>query len=296
MEGDRGEDDESLLLAPTLAIFGAMITKRHILELRELGKKKPRAERGRFLVEGLRLAEEAADSDFEIIEVLFTQGMADSLPGKKVLEKLRRKTDGFHAITDRELQAISDTVTAQGIVVIASTRTPDLRGMTRSAGRSVLVGLDAVSDPGNLGSLIRTCDWFGIDGILLGKGSVELYNPKVVRSTMGGLFHLPIMEDVDLFSAASALRSSGFRIYVSDGAGEEWVEEVQFAERSLIIFGNEAHGVSPELKQLSDARVAIRRFGSAESLNVGVACGVVLSMLRRSAASGERKPVHQQGK
>ena len=129
--------------------------------------------------------------------------------------------------------------------------------------------------------MVRTCDWFGVHGMLIGQNSVDLYNPKVLRSTMGGVFHLPVVENVDLLPALSRARAMGYRVYVTDASGETHFDRVRFALKSVIVFGNEAWGVTDQIKQLADERVAIRRYGAAESLNVGVACGIVLSGVHR---------------
>jgi RNA methyltransferase, TrmH family len=279
-------------LASPLVILCPMVTKRHLKELRDLGKKKDREEQGRFLVEGLRMAEEAAESDFEILEVLSTEAFAVTVPGQELLGKFRRKSPLFNTISERDLASISDTVTAQGVVVVVAARKGDLESILQPSRRSLLVGLDAVSDPGNLGSMIRSCDWFGVNGVVIGQDSVELYNPKVLRSTMGGLFHLPVIEDVNLVSIIDRLRDSGFTIYVADAAGEAYAEDIQYADRAFVIMGNEARGASPSLKHAAHHRVAIRRYGLAESLNVGVACGVLLSAIRTASLTGERFTVH----
>ena len=146
---------------------------------------------------------------------------------------------------------------------------------------SVVVALDIIGDPGNLGSIIRSADWFGVQAVLLGRQSVDLYNPKVVRSTMGSIFHLPIVQDLDLLAALSHARELGYTIYGADTEGETHFDKVRFAQRSVIVLGNEAWGLSDAVRKLTDVRVAIRRYGSAESLNVGVACGILLSGLHR---------------
>lgn len=281
-----------LIMPCYLCMFATMVTKRHLKELRELGRKKPREVEGRFLVEGLRMVEEAAESAFEIRELLFTEAFAATVPGRDLLEKLRRKGLLVQNITERELEAISDTVTAQGIVAVVAVRRFHLESMLQPGRCSLIVGVDAVSDPGNLGSMIRTCDWFGVNGVLVGEDSVEVYNPKVLRSTMGGIFHLPVVEGVDLLSTVGRLKKSGFTVYVTDAAGEVYAEDVRFADRAVVIMGNETRGVSPSLKRAADVRVAIRRYGLAESLNVGVACGVLLSVLRTSSAATGRGSVH----
>jgi TrmH family RNA methyltransferase len=145
----------------------------------------------------------------------------------------------------------------------------------------VVAAFDAVSDPGNLGAMVRTCDWFGVNGILVGRDSVDLYNPKVVRSTMGGIFHLPIAVGMDLPGLIPRAKKQGYTVYVTDARGDVQFDRVSFAGRSLLVFGNEAWGVSDQVGALADVRLAIRRYGAAESLNVSVACGVILAMLRR---------------
>lgn len=238
------------------------------------------------------MTEEAADSDFEVHEVLYTDAFAGTPPGQTVLGRLRRKNPVFDMIGERELESISDTVTAQGIIAVLSVRRFELESLISSRRHSLLVGLDGVADPGNLGSMIRTCDWFGVNGIIIGKESVELYNSKVLRSTMGGLFHLPIVEDVNLPAIVGRLKTAGYKIYVADAAGEAYAEDVRYSDRAFVIMGNEAHGVSASLKHSADVRVAIRRYGLAESLNVGVASGVLLSVIRTASTIGERQDVH----
>ncbi len=258
------------------------LTRAKVKALRGLAQKKSRNERGEFLIEGLRLLQEAANSDVAIVEAYHTDAFAADAAGKSLLQKLSAKHVPLVKLGPRELDAIADTQHAQGVVAVARQRafTVD-RLLQGNKGPSVIVAFDAVSDPGNLGSMIRTCDWFGVHGILLGRNSVELYNPKVIRATMGGIFHLPVVEDVDLLSAVTKAKSIGYRVSVTDAAGETHFDRVQLTSRAMILFGNEAWGVSDQLKQLADERISIRRYGSGESLNVGVACGIVLSALHK---------------
>lgn len=258
------------------------LLKSKTKELRSLGLKKYRVEHNRFLIEGFRMVQEAVDSDFTIVEAFYTEEFSESAEGKLLLARLQGKSGNVQKVTTRELGSIADTVSAQGVVAVLRRKTFRVEHLLKNTDTpSVLVAFDAVSDPGNLGSMVRTCDWFGVAGILLGRNSVELLNPKVVRATMGGIFHLPIVEDVDLLSTISNAKQTGYTVYVTDANGETHFDRVRFSQKALIIFGNEAWGVSDQLKQLSDVRVAIRRYGPAESLNVGVACGIVLSSLHR---------------
>jgi TrmH family RNA methyltransferase len=258
------------------------LSKAKVKELRELSRKKVRNGEGKFVIEGLRLTQEAVNSDFEIVEAMYTEDAASESAGKALVQRLRKKTPNVLQIPAREMKLIADTVTAQGFIAVVRRKVVAPDSVLRAENiQSVLVAFDAVSDPGNLGSMIRTCDWFGVQGVLLGQNCVELNNPKVLRGTMGGVFHLPIAEEVDLLSFISRAKSMDYKAYVTDIAGETHFDHVRYPHKVLFIFGNEAWGVSDQVKKLADVRVAIRRYGSAESLNVGVACGIVLSALHR---------------
>lgn len=256
------------------------LTRAHAKSLRALHAKKHRETEGLFVVEGLRMVSEAAASDFEILEALYTPEIHRQQSASHVLRRLQHRGVPILEISERDLAQFTDTVHAQGIAAVVRCRTRAVGDLVVAGNkRSVVVALDGVSDPGNAGSMIRTADWFGVNGVLLGRTGVELYNPKVVRATMGGLFHLPVADDVDLPAAVSLARARGYSVYVTGTEGEAHVDRVHYAHKSLLIFGNEAWGVSEQVRALADVRVMIRRYGAAESLNVGVACGIVLSAL-----------------
>ena len=258
------------------------LTKNKLKELRQLTHKKHRDEEGKFLVEGVRLVCEAVNSDYEILEAFHTADIAEHQGGETLLQKLKKETSSVHQITNREMEILAETVTFQGIVAVVKQKTfPVDSILQRDGTQSVLVAFDQVSDPGNVGTMVRTCDWFGVNGIFLGRNSVELYNPKVLRATMGGVFHLPVAEEVDLLLMISKAKGLGYKVYVADQKGETHFDHVQYSNKSLLVFGNEAWGVSDQLKQLADAKICIRRYGAGESLNVGVACGVILSSIHR---------------
>jgi len=259
------------------------LTRKKSLELRSLSQKKVRDELGIFVAEGFRLVQDAAGSSFEIPEAYFTAEFESTPGGKSLAGALRARGTACERVSAREFAGFADTVHAQGIlalVVKKPERAEDL--VARIPPPALIVALDAIADPGNLGTVIRTCDWFAAGGILLGRTSVDVYNPKVVRATMGGIFHVPVADGVDLPLEAERARQRGYTVYVADPAAELSGAEIRFAERSLLAFGNEAHGISGGLARASDVRVAIRRFGTAESLNVGVACGILLAAYRRT--------------
>lgn len=258
------------------------IPKKKLKELRELTHKKYRDDRKQFIVEGVRFVQEAVDSDYHIIEAYHTKELALAPDGSRLLKRLREKTRNVMEVGAREMELISETVSFQGVLAVMEQKKFSVELLLKQEnGSSVIVALDSVSDPGNLGTMLRTCDWFGVDGVLLGKNSVELYNPKVLRATMGGVFHVPIVEDVDLLSTITRARGMGYTVYATDVKGETHFDKVRYSNRCILVFGNEARGVSDQIRELADVRVFIRRYGLGDSLNVSVACGVVLSAMHR---------------
>jgi TrmH family RNA methyltransferase len=257
------------------------LTKNTLKDLRSLSQKKFREEQQLFLVEGFRLLSESVESHFEFVEVYYTQRLAQEPSVNLLLQKLRKKSR-VTQVSERELDLFTDTVQAQGIAAVLRQKQVSAESLLHhNDSPSTIVAVDAVSDPGNLGSIVRTCDWYGIDSVLVGTNSVDLYNPKVVRATMGGLFHLPIVENVDLPVLLSKAKEVGYKLYITDNEGSTHFDRVQYSSKSIVVFGNEAWGVSEAVKALADSRVVIRRYGAGESLNVGVACGIILSAMRR---------------
>jgi TrmH family RNA methyltransferase len=261
------------------------LTKNAAKEIRALEKKKAREDSGLFVVEGVRLLQEAVFSHFTMQSLYYTAGSMDDPGTRRLLAEARNRSVDCRQITDRQMDSISWTVQNQGILgVMCQHNSPAERLLRPGPEESFIVGLDGVSDPGNLGSIIRSADWFGVHGLAIGRNCVDLYNPKVVRSTMGSLFHFPVAVDVDLLPLLSLAKAMAYTVYVTTADGEQHFDRVRFARKSLIVFGSEAWGVSDQVRELSDVRIAIRRYGQAESLNVGVACGIVLSGLHRMPA------------
>jgi TrmH family RNA methyltransferase len=257
-------------------------TRSKLKNVHALTQKKFRDEQRKFLVEGIRLVQEALNSNYEILEVYHSPEVAEHPLGKNLLHEMKRKVPAVYEVSAKDLERISETVNSQGVLAIVKQMTVTADSMIRSdESRSVIVAFDGVSDPGNVGTMVRTCDWFGVDGIVLGRNSVELYNSKVLRSTAGGIFHLPIAEGVDLLPFISNAKNAGYKVYVTDPQGESHFDRIRYENKSVIVFGNEAWGISDQLRELADFRIIIRRYGSGESLNVGVACGIILSSLHR---------------
>lgn len=255
------------------------VSKADIKYFRSLSQKKVRQAEKVFVVEGWRALKEVLNSSSKVETVAVLLRYLEDPDYRAILANLGERGADIKEISEAELGQVADTVHAQGVLAIVhqpihSLESADLGQV------SVVVAVDAVSDPGNLGSIVRSSDWFGADVVLLGRGCVELYNDKVVRSTVGSLFHVPIVEGVELPAALAAMKRKGFSVVALSGDGKQSYSTLKQPERTVFVFGNEAHGVSREVLAVADLVVRIPKYGKAESLNVGVACGIVLAQVR----------------
>ena len=279
----------------TLQLDLIMLSKEKLKELSQLKTKKGRNQQGKFLIEGLRLCEEVADSSWSIESALFTRSFEGKTRGEKLLVKMQKLAVRMMPVKNHDLTKLSDTVTAPGIMCVVKTKRYPIEDLWKKNLKLVLA-LDGVRDPGNVGTLIRTADAFGIDGVILSDDTVELYNPKLVRSTMGSIFHLPIFEEVDLEKTIPELKKKRFRILGTDvKKGESLYEMVSmsnhnldYSEKVCLLMGNEAEGLNRDLLTLSDQIVNIPIYGKAESLNVAVVGGILLYEITRNRMPGPK--------
>ncbi len=250
--------------------------------LRLLLNKKHRLKEGKCLIEGRRFVSDAIGAGVIPELVLVTAEFLSHRDGEELLRGARGAGVPVMTITTGQLTALSDTVTAQGVVAVVGSPGVGFDALPlRSGGRVLIVALDGVSDPGNVGTIIRTCAWFGADGIVLGEGTAEISNPKVLRSTMGAVFRLPVAGNADLGEIIPRMKREGFRIVVAAAGGSDSGEVLGLGEKMFLIFGSEAHGVHRGLTALADARYGIPKYGTGESLNVSVAVGVALGRYRQ---------------
>ena len=261
-----------------------MLSKSKLKLLRGLSQKKVREKEGMFLVEGWRGVEEACASLTEISLLVFTADSKRNERYASILSAAKKIAHESYETSAKEFQLFADTVTAQGIAAVVKTFSNEqdnvLSQLTKK-GISFVLALDEIADPGNLGTMIRTCDWFGVDGILLSRNCVELYNPKVVRSTVGSIFRLPFIDCSQSKSTfpeiLTKLKKGGFVLYGAEVSGSNDLRSLPWPDKAVVIVGNEARGISPEIHAMLDQHVSIPRFGKAESLNAGIAVGVLLS-------------------
>ncbi|MBR5797156.1 MAG: RNA methyltransferase [Phascolarctobacterium sp.] len=243
----------------------------------ELKQKKYRTQNGLYLAEGLRTAEEAVA--YKAVETLFYVATDDDRT-MRLLEDAAMQNIKLVCVTENVMKKIADTETPQGIIAVCKMRQPKLENLLAS-GKMLLV-LDRVGDPGNIGTMLRTADAAGIGGLVLLKGCADIYAPKTVRSSMGSLFHIPVLSGVSEQEFVSAAKKAGYDLLVTCLDGADNLYKADLSGRIAFVMGNEAGGVSETLLEKADKRVYIPMAGRAESLNVAMAAGIVMfEALRR---------------
>jgi TrmH family RNA methyltransferase len=245
----------------------------HSLEalVRHLHQRKGRERRGLALAEGVRLVEEALAAGVVIRAAVLAPALEASPRGAALASALRARAARVEETDDRALAALAATEHPQGVLAVIEPRTWTLDDIRPS--RAVLV-LDAVQDPGNVGTMLRTAWALGADGAVARPGTADLTNPKVLRASMGASFRLPALV-AGPEEALDWLRRHGLVVWVAAGDGEP-VQRARPAGPVALVVGNEGAGVGPALAALAARRVTVPLRQGAESLNVGVAAGILL--------------------
>lgn len=229
-----------------------------------LKDRKGRRESGCFLVEGRKMVEEALKSAFDVETVLVQEGM--ELPDGLTMP--------VYELPAHVLAAVCDTKTPQGIAAV-------VRMKEQSALGKHIVVLDGVQDPGNVGTIIRTADAAGLDGVLLSNQCADVFSPKVLRATMGSIFRMNLRTTDDLPGELTKLREKGYSILSSQLDGTPFYEREKVAEQFALIIGNEGNGVSEQVQQTATHRVRLPMRGGAESLNAAIAAAIMMYELMR---------------
>ncbi|STO13311.1 Putative TrmH family tRNA/rRNA methyltransferase [[Flavobacterium] thermophilum] len=236
-----------------------------VKQWKKLLTKKGRDETGLFLLEGFHLVEEAVKSRAPLVELMVDERTAIP-PGWDVSVPVV-------IVTEAVMKAISSTETPQGIAAVCRQLPAELEGV-----KTALL-IDAVQDPGNLGTMIRTADAAGIDAVILGEGCADVYNPKVVRATQGSLFHLPVVKG-DLAQWIARFKEQGIPVYGTALENAVDYRTVPQSSSFALLVGNEGSGVRREWLEMTTETIYIPIYGRAESLNVAVAAGILLYSLQ----------------
>lgn len=232
-----------------------------------LKKAKARNEQDVFLIEGLKMFQEAPRDRIQKIYI------AESLYDEKGKDMFR----GLEAevLSDHVFSAVSDTKTPQGVLCTVRQYHYTLADLLTGEAPHLLV-LESLQDPGNLGTIMRTAEGAGADGIILTRNSVDMYNPKVIRSTMGSVYRMPFFYTDDLEEVLQALRKDGIRTYAAHLQGENNYDQEDYRTGCAFFIGNEGNGLSGELSRKADIRIRIPMHGKLESLNAAVAASILM--------------------
>ena len=254
-----------------------MITSRSnplIKSLRRLSSDRRYREReGCFLVEGVHMVEEALSSGWPVRLILHTPAAAER--AGFLWPKAREKNVPLVAVAEELVDELAGTVTPQGVMALVEMPRGEL-AVLLGAPPSLLVLVDGVQDPGNLGTIVRSAAAAGAQGVVLLPGTVDLYNPKTVRATMGALFHLPVVAVAEKEGVLVRLKEAGFAVVAGVPAGGEPLFALDLTLPVALAVGNEARGLSPEVLARSDFLATIPMPGRAESLNVAAAASIML--------------------
>ena len=237
------------------------LSKNHLKLITSLSQKKYRHKYKLFVVEGMKVVQEFLNSSYEL-EILFSTESSFSY------------LDNFIEVSEQELKKISSLKTPNKVVALFKI---PVEKNSNSSG--LIVALDAINDPGNLGTIIRLCDWFGVDKLLCSKETVDCYNTKVVQSSMGSLTRVAISY-IDL---KEYLTLVSIPVFIADMDGDN-IYEMKPPTSAVLVMGNEANGISNSIKQIVSTKITIPRYGNSqltESLNVATATAILLSEFRR---------------
>lgn len=238
-------------------------------ETKKLKERKNRIKSGKYIIEGFRLVQEAFKAGIDIDCLIVTRDGKEKLD--LYLGEYLHEKSNVYEMSDVLFKELISTEQPQGIVaVINMNEKPlDLNG-------SFYLLCDKVQDPGNLGTIIRTAHAVGVQGIILTKGTVDIYNEKTIRSTMGSIFYVPIHYDDENFTLVKKLKMEGFKTVVTSLDTDKNFFEEDIRGKVLLTVGNEGNGVSDEVYELADRKVKIPMPGNAESLNVAIATSVIM--------------------
>jgi TrmH family RNA methyltransferase len=272
------------------------VSKTGIKYLEKLKLKKYRESEAKFLIEGVNILEECLKSPVyrKYIETII---MRDEFADDHLLDRIHIAAPKAEIIRmgSSAFSKLADAVSPQGIIAVVNI--PDEQMIhhedhfseTEPEAAKAIVALDGINVPGNAGAVIRACHWFGIEDIMLGEGSVELYNPKVIRSTQGSLFHVFVREGVHLTSELKKYYEAGYSILLFDletnveFTPDTFVELSEKFNKYVLVFGNESRGISKEiLSNKNYNRFRLKGYSQCESLNVAVAAGIVINSFRNA--------------
>jgi TrmH family RNA methyltransferase len=250
------------------------LSNQKIKEVLDIKKRKSRDKHAPFLIEGPHLIEMALNSGNQVNDVLFSASFLSKEEGPQFLRRLSKHTKNIFEVSEHIIDRISDTETTQGIVAVAACGELSLEDL-RPEVSALIVVVDGVQDPGNLGAIIRTADAAAADAVIVLPGTCDAFNQKTIRSTAGSIFNIPVIH-ADLQALTKWLRQNKIKLAVTSLDSDRTVFEERLEGPLALVFGNEAHGACMEITSAADLLLKIPIYGKAESLNVAAAAAVCL--------------------
>lgn len=242
-----------------------------IKHIRKLKDKKYRDEYNEYVVEGIKIVEEAVKENVKIKQIIICNDTTKTyeIPTHIMLEIAKYECI---YVTDKIFNLITQVTNPQGIMAIIE-KNSEKNQIDYT--QDIILVLDDVQDPGNLGTILRTADSIGLNQIVVSKGTADAFNSKVVRSTMGAIFRIKIIETQDLIRTIKEMKKHHFKLMVTSLQTENSIYDINF-NKKIIVIGNEANGVSKEIQDMADEKAKIPMLGRTESLNASVAAGIVM--------------------
>jgi RNA methyltransferase, TrmH family len=246
------------------------LSKNRLKFYQKLNQKKYRDQEKLYLISGLRAVQSALENDKNnCVELIFEESKEGLLLNLETGSVKQQST-----VSSKDFRSLCDEKSPQGICLVAKKPTTDFE-LNKIKNGPILL-LDRISDPGNLGTIIRSAAWFGIEAVLLSPGSADPFQPKVVRASVGAINVVQIFEEVGIGELEQIKSQKDFSFFATDVSGGTELSSTKFNKTTLIMFGSEAHGLANEYKNLADSKLLIKKIGNGESLNVANAAAIIM--------------------
>ncbi len=240
-----------------------------VKSIRKLKEKKYRDIENSYVIEGIKLIKEAIEEKAVIKQIVVCEEFSDEEVDKDTMFELARHNLVY--VTKSVFNIITDVKTPQGIIAVVEKK----QNEDANYKEDIIIALDDIQDPGNLGTILRTIDSANLKQIIVSKNTVDVYNPKVVRSTMGAIFRINVVEADNLKEELENAKANGYKVMVTTLDAKKNIYNADY-NKTVIIIGNEAKGVSKEIKDIADEKVIIPMLGKTESLNASVAASIMI--------------------
>ncbi len=246
---------------------------KNLIQLQK--KKKERDKQKVFIIEGIKMFEEA-QKDNLIIKAYISETFINELKDKSALIN----NIEYEVLSEKVFNEVSDTISPQGIMAIVKQMSYSFEEISNTKKANIII-LESLNDPGNLGTIIRTGEGSGITGIIMNQTTVDVYNPKVIRSTMGSIFRIPFIYVNNINESIKILKEKNIKIYAAHLKGTNFYDEEDYTESTGFLIGNEANGLTSEISQLADQYIKIPMEGKVESLNASIAASILMYEVSR---------------